>query len=71
MGVVRTEGEDPVKEEEFREFVERGRRAQEAVDKILNQESITCPVCQMTSYNAGDIREGYCSNCHDWTGEGQ
>ena len=23
----------------------------------------------MTSYNPNDIREGYCGNCHDWTGE--
>jgi len=29
--------------------------------------SITCPVCDMTSYNPNDIREGYCGNCHDWT----
>ena len=35
------------------------------------EDSITCPVCGMTSYNANDIREGYCGNCHDWTGEGQ
>lgn len=30
--------------------------------------SITCPKCNMTSYNPNDIREGYCGNCHDWTG---
>lgn len=30
--------------------------------------SITCPVCQMTSYNPNDIRQGYCGNCHAWTG---
>jgi ribosomal protein L37E len=30
--------------------------------------SITCPRCGMTSYNPNDIREGYCGNCHDWTG---
>lgn len=29
--------------------------------------SITCPRCNMTSYNPNDIREGYCGNCHDWT----
>jgi hypothetical protein len=22
----------------------------------------------MRSYNATDIEEGYCGNCHDWTG---
>jgi hypothetical protein len=31
------------------------------------QESITCPVCLMTSYNPNDIREGYCGNCSAWT----
>jgi hypothetical protein len=30
-------------------------------------DSITCPVCMMTSYNPTDIAEGYCGNCHDWT----
>jgi ribosomal protein L37E len=35
--------------------------------------SITCPQCGRTSYNANDIREGYCGNCNDWTSkpEGQ
>lgn len=32
------------------------------------QPSITCPACGMTSYHPDDIREGYCGNCHDWTG---
>jgi ribosomal protein L37E len=31
------------------------------------QPSITCPRCGRTSYHPDDIREGYCSNCHDWT----
>jgi hypothetical protein len=30
--------------------------------------SITCPVCRMTSYNPTDIAQGYCGNCHDYTG---
>ncbi len=30
--------------------------------------SITCPVCQMTSYNANDIREGWCGKCNAFTG---
>lgn len=30
-------------------------------------DSITCPVCNMRSYNPTDIAEGYCGNCHDWT----
>jgi hypothetical protein len=28
-----------------------------------------CPRCGMTSHNANDVREGYCGNCHDWTGD--
>lgn len=32
-----------------------------------HMRSITCPKCGMTSFNANDIREGYCGNCHDWT----
>jgi hypothetical protein len=28
----------------------------------------TCPKCGMTSHNPNDEREGYCGNCHDWTG---
>lgn len=30
--------------------------------------TITCPQCGMTSYNPNDIAQGYCGNCHDWTG---
>jgi ribosomal protein L37E len=30
-------------------------------------DSITCPVCGMTSYNVNDIREGYCGHCNAWT----
>lgn len=32
------------------------------------QPSFTCPACGKVSYNDGDIREGYCGQCHDWTG---
>jgi hypothetical protein len=32
--------------------------------------SITCPRCGMTSHNSADVAEGYCGNCHDWTGHG-
>jgi hypothetical protein len=32
--------------------------------------SITCPRCQLTSYNLIDICEGYCGRCHDWTRNG-
>lgn len=34
----------------------------------MTQPSITCPQCQRTSYHPKDIEEGYCGNCHDWTG---
>ena len=30
--------------------------------------SFTCPVCGMTSGHPTDVAEGYCGNCHDWTG---
>lgn len=29
--------------------------------------SITCPICWRTSYNAGDIHNGYCGACHAFT----
>ena len=32
------------------------------------EASFTCPRCGMTSHNPEDAREGYCGNCHDWTG---
>lgn len=38
---------------------------------MTDQPSITCPKCQRTSCNPNDIREGYCGNCHDWTGPSQ
>jgi ribosomal protein L37E len=34
-----------------------------------NLQAFTCPRCGMTSHHPGDIREGYCGNCHDWTRE--
>jgi hypothetical protein len=40
------------------------RRRQER----LRLPSITCPNCGRTSWNPNDVREGYCGNCHDWTG---
>jgi hypothetical protein len=30
--------------------------------------SFTCPRCGMTSHHPEDERQGYCGNCHDWTG---
>ncbi len=31
--------------------------------------SFRCPVCKMVSYNPNDVREGYCGNCHAFTGK--
>lgn len=33
----------------------------------MTQQSITCPVCGMTSYHPKDVEYGYCGNCHDYT----
>lgn len=32
-------------------------------------DSITCPVCGMTSYNPHDVEKGWCGNCHAWTAD--
>ena len=31
-------------------------------------QAVVCPRCEMISFHPDDIREGYCGNCHDWTG---
>jgi hypothetical protein len=31
--------------------------------------SITCPMCGMTSHNPDDVKNGYCGNCHAYTGK--
>lgn len=33
--------------------------------------SFACPVCHAVSYNPNDEREGYCGNCHAFTGRPQ
>lgn len=33
--------------------------------------SFTCPTCYRVSYNPNDEREGYCGNCHAFTGAPQ
>ena len=38
------------------------------VTSVTPESSFACPRCGMTSYNPNDVREGYCGNCHDWTG---
>jgi hypothetical protein len=32
------------------------------------RESFTCHKCGATSYHALDVKEGYCGQCHAWTG---
>lgn len=34
----------------------------------LEGPQITCPRCGMTSHHPTDVAEGYCGNCHDYTG---
>lgn len=38
-------------------------------DELTFRASFTCPRCQRTSHNPGDVAEGYCGACHDWTGQ--
>jgi len=62
------------------EYLTRAQAAQAAVDGIVGCEGhhcaehspvgFTCPQCQMTSYNPNDVAQGYCGNCHAWTGKG-
>jgi uncharacterized C2H2 Zn-finger protein len=33
------------------------------------QPTFTCPRCGMTSAHPKDVEQGYCGNCHDWTGQ--
>lgn len=36
----------------------------------MPDESFTCPLCDMTSYNPNDVREQWCGNCHGLTTAG-
>jgi hypothetical protein len=58
----------------LQQWLDQARAAQAEVNRIIDEsvpdpddDSFTCPRCQMTSYHAKDVREGYCGNCHDWT----
>lgn len=44
----------------------------ERIRPAVTIPSFTCPrpECGRTSFNPNDVREGYCGNCHDWTGPG-
>ena len=37
---------------------------------MAGRVTFTCPRCGMTSGHPMDVQEGYCGNCHDWTGKG-
>lgn len=41
----------------------------EPMEETVQEASITCPRCGMTSFNPNDVSEGYCGNCHDYTGQ--
>jgi hypothetical protein len=41
--------------------------AQATNEPSRNLDSITCPVCHMTSYNPNDIEWGWCGNCNGYT----
>uniref|UniRef100_UPI003EC114C1 hypothetical protein n=1 Tax=Streptomyces tendae TaxID=1932 RepID=UPI003EC114C1 len=34
-----------------------------------SRASIVCPECAMESWHPKDVEEGYCGNCHWWTGD--
>lgn len=34
-------------------------------------KSFVCPRCLLKTFNPTDVKEGYCANCHDWTGKEQ
>jgi ribosomal protein L37E len=36
-------------------------------EELDEAPSIVCPRCGRRSYNANDIRDGYCGACHAWT----
>src|SRR5262245_1802653 len=48
---------------------EIGSEADKRRSEVEQVPSTTCPRCGFTSYNPNDIREKYCVQCHDWTGE--
>lgn len=45
-----------------------GQRISMGPSGPMDDPSITCPVCDMTSYNPNDVEMGYCGNCHGYTG---
>lgn len=56
---------------ELYELAERNWAAARQAARALAEvqpAGFTCPRCGMTSHHPDDVREGYCSNCHRWTG---
>lgn len=53
---------------ELYELAERNWAWARDVGRADQPAGFTCPLCGMTSHNPKDAREGYCGNCHRWTG---
>lgn len=50
------------------DFFSMTSKIQDRIDDHFKDsvKSITCPVCEMASYNPNDIRHEYCGNCHQY-----
>jgi hypothetical protein len=46
----------------------QGQRFRMDLNGPNDYPSITCPVCDMTSWNPNDVEMGFCGNCHGYTG---
>lgn len=49
---------------QFSAQIARRIKEQEEVQDGIRAESITCPICKMTSFNLNDVNFKYCGNCH-------
>lgn len=50
-----------------RASVRMGESASLAAD-YSRATRFTCPKCGLTSAHPTDVEQGYCGNCHEWTG---
>jgi hypothetical protein len=46
----------------------QGQRFRMDVDGPVMEPCVTCPQCDLTSYNPNDVEWGYCGNCSGYTG---
>lgn len=52
------------------DYVVNGRRLIETKITWIGPDDVfVCPRCWSTSHKPHDLREGYCGNCHWWTGD--